>query len=202
MTSLPRGRSAPDRATLDVDTSGQSPECRALNEALRDIDLSLLCESDWVAYEFANRNRAALGIPNNIPFQVRPRLDVTKLYYVREGKKKIRECIVKVSWSRTEDNPLGRRFPAKRQITAGTMVAIDWDTKTVRAKLTSDLGREPQQDRDQMLHRLAGLGLLQPERQAIGPDGRELRSVVVAEATAGLMRVRGSARMLHIIGEV
>ena len=70
-----------------------------------------------MAYEFANRNREMLGIPHNIPFQVRPRLDVTKLYYVREGKKKIRECIMKVAWSRTEDNPLGRRFPAKRQIT-------------------------------------------------------------------------------------
>jgi hypothetical protein len=53
-----------------------------------------------------------------------------------------------------------------------------------------------------MLGRLAEEGLMQLGPLAIGPDGQELRSVVRAESANGLMRVRGAARMLHIVGEV
>ncbi len=187
-----RRRMAPDRQSLEVATNLAEP-------ALQDLNLETFVESDWAAYEFANRNRELLGIPRGIPFRVRPRLDVTKLYYTREGKKKIRECIFKVSWERTESNTLSKPFPAKRQITVGTTLAIDWETRALRAKLTSDLSDEQKHDRDLMLRHLTDQGFLQLERQAIGPDGKELRSVVIAEAASGLMRVRGVARMLPII---
>jgi hypothetical protein len=187
--------------TSELQTNLATPEVAQLNDALTSLDLRTLAESDWAAYEFANRNRTALGIPPAIPFAVRPRLDVTKMYYRLGGKAKTRECIFRVSWNRQEDNPLGKPFPGKRQITFGATLAIDWESKQVRARLTSDLGDGARVDRDRMLTRLAELGILQLGAQAIGPDGRELRSVVVAEAAGGLMRVRGVARTLHLLRE-
>ena len=192
---------APHREALEVETSFEHP-------ALRDVDLQTLVESDWAAYEFANRNRELLHIPPQVPFRVLPRLDVTKRYYHRDGKMNLRECLFKVSWDQSEPNQLGYRFPGRRQITVGTTLAIDWDTRIIRALLTSDHSARPQEqqeqqeDRERMLGRLAEEGLMQLGPLAIGPDGQELRSIVRAESANGLMRVRGAARMLHIVGEV
>ena len=45
-----------------------------VSRALAGVDLQTLFDSDWAAYDFANRNRRLLGIPPEIPFDVRPRL--------------------------------------------------------------------------------------------------------------------------------
>lgn len=180
---------------------------------LQDIDLETLVTSDWAAYEFANSHRDLLGIPDEIPFQVEPRLKAVKAYYHRDDeqtyrKEFVRECLFKVWWTQEEANLLGRHFPRKRQITVGTTLAIDWDTSKVRVLLTSDHSQRPEEqeeqrkDRDRILQRLADRGLLLPGHLAIGPDGRPLRSAISTESTGNLMRARGTARMLHIIGEV
>jgi len=187
-------RMVPDRAALHVETNVAHP-------ALADVDLETLVASDWAAYEFANRNRKLLGIPPAIPFHVRPRLDVTKLYYGSDGTRKIRECIFKVSWDQKEPNPLGRRFPAQRQVSAGTTLAIDWESRCIRAHLMSDASETQRADRDAILQRLADEGTLQLERYAQAPGGHELQSAIIAETTGDLMRVRGAARMLHILQE-
>jgi len=190
-----------NREALQVETNFEHP-------ALKEVDLETLVESDWAAYEFANRNRDLLGVPQEVPFQIWPRLDVTKLYYQRDGKRKIRECLFKVSWDQSEANQLGRRFPDRRQITVGTTLAVDWDTRMIRALLRSDHSDRPQEqqkqqeDRDRMLRRLGDEGLMRLGPLAIGPDGKELRSVVRADSANGLMRVRGVARTLHIVREV
>ena len=171
-------------------------------KVIQELDLDTLVESDWAAYEFANQNRGLLRIPQRIPFHVRPRLDVSKVYYTEGGKRKSRECILKVSWDHKEPNDLGPHFPWQRQITVGTTLAIDWDTRRIRALLTSDLAEEQRADRDLLLHRLLDEGLLRLEAEAIGPSGAELGTAVIAEATQDLMRVRGAARTLHIVGEV
>jgi len=191
----------PDWEALEVPTNFQ-------HRALKDVDLETLVSSDWAAYEFANNNRKFLGIPPKIPFHVKARLDVTKLYYHRDGKRRVRECLFKVWWDQSEDNEVGSGLPRQRQITVGTTLAIDWDTRVVRALLTSDHSNRPQEqdeqrkDRDRMLRRLADHNLLQFGHLAFGPDGKPLRSVIQAESAGNLMRVRGTARMLHIIGEV
>ena len=166
--------------------------------AVAQLDLQTLIDSDWVAYEFANQNRRLLRIPADFPFRVRPRLDTSKTYYFHGGvKKPIRECIFKISWDAIEPNPPGSWFPENRQITVGTTLAIDWETRKVRARLTSgwEAGRA---DRDALLQRLDRKGLLVPAAQATAPDGTPLRCAIKAELAGDLMRVRGTARTLHI----
>ncbi|HUQ31612.1 MAG TPA: hypothetical protein VM095_05795 [Pyrinomonadaceae bacterium] len=196
-----------DENALKVATNFDAPELAAVN-------LQTLADSDWAAYEFANNNRKFLGVPEGVNIRVRPRLDTKKKYY--RGNKQveyIRELIFKVSWDYKEPNKLGRFFPDERQITIGTTLAIDWSTKRVRALLTSDFSEKTsgrggqgekeralqQGDRDTILTRLADEGILQLAGRAMGPDSRPIDSVVRAEASDNLMRVRGAARMLHII---
>ena len=184
---------APGLEALEVEEPFDHP-------ALKDLDLGTFVDSDWAAYEFANRNRELLRIPADIPFRIRPRLDTSKTYYFHGGvKKPIRECIFKVSWDVLEPNPEGSWFPDKRQITVGTTLAIDWETKRVRARLTSQW-EEQKDDRDKMLQKLDEKGLLVPAELATTPDGKPLRCAIKAETTADLMRVRGTARTLHIAG--
>jgi hypothetical protein len=182
---------APTLKSLEVEKPFDDP-------AVKELDLQAFVDSDWAAYEFANRNRELLRIPPEIPFRVRPRLDTSKTYYFRGGvKKPIRECIFKVSWDVLEPNPEGSWFPANRQITVGTTLAIDWESKQVRARLTSQW-EEQRDDRDRMLKKLDEKGLLVPAELAVTPEGKPLRCVVRAEEAGDLMRVRGAARTLHI----
>ncbi|HEX5719287.1 MAG TPA: hypothetical protein VF179_24205 [Thermoanaerobaculia bacterium] len=174
----------PDKAALKVETNVRY-------KPLAKVDLPTLAGSDWVAYQFADKNREFLGIPAGVPFRVRPRLDTTKLYYLAKGAKPepIRELIFKVSWDQEEPNSAGSPFAGKRQITVGTTLGIDWETRTVRARLTSQWQGEQKSDRDEMLKKLAG---------ALNDE----RSGLHVESSNGLMRVRATARMLHVAGAV
>jgi hypothetical protein len=171
-----------DRAALDVETNVPF-------KPLRKVDLETLATSDWAAYEFADRQREFLRIPKGIPFRVRPRLDTTKYYFRKKGAEPepIRELIFKVSWDHEEPNGAGVPIQGGRQVTVGTTLAIDWETRVVRARLTSEWSGEQQADRDEALKGLAAAGVLHTEG-----DGVRLESL------DGLMRVRGTARMLHL----
>ncbi len=192
---------APSAESLHVETNWSDP-------GLENVDLQALLESDWYAYDLANRNRELLSIPAGVPFQVEPRLDVGKVYYHHDGKKLVRELILKVWWNQTEPNRVGSRGPARRQLIAGTTLAIDWETRRVRALLTSDHSKHPQEaeeqqlDRDMMLQELVDQGVLRFGPAALGPDGKELRSVIRADITRDVMQVRSTAKMLHIMAEV
>lgn len=181
----------PNKEALEVETNFEF-------KPLAKVNLETLARSDWAAYQFADKHREFLGIPPGIAFRVRPRLDTTKCYYRTKGAKPepIRELIFKVSWDQEEPNHAGRTVPDTadtadvRQITVGTTVAIDWETRAVRARLTSQWQGEQQADRDSMLRTLAETGALR------GEGGRGLR----VESSNGLMRVRGTVRMLHLDG--
>lgn len=186
---------------LEVETDFAHP-------AVKDIDLELLVSNDGAAHDFAERNRDMLHIPDGVFFHVEPRLDVTKLYYHRNGRKqRVRECLFKVWWTQLEPNPLGLAWPQQRQISVGTTLAIDWKTRRVRALLTSDRRARPQEaeaqasDRDAILRRLAQTDALQTDAPASGDDGKPPRAGVQADVSNGILRVRSLARMLHIIGE-
>ena len=172
----------PDLKALEVETNFR-------HRSLSKVDLQTLANSDWAAYQFADKNRELLGIPKDALFRVCPRLDTTKLYYRTKGAdpEPIRELIFKVSWDMEEPNGAGlpSAIPGKRQITVGTTLAVDWETRTVRARLSSQWTGEQQSDRDETLKKLAA------------DPRRGLR----IESSNGLMRVRGTGRMLHAAGD-
>jgi len=183
---------APDADALDVPAPRDEP-------ALAQLDLQTLIESDWAAYDFANRHRDLLGIPPEIPFDVRPRLKTKKREFHRGGPEDVVECLLKVAWRESERNPGGRWFTDERQITGGTTLAIEWDEppRRVRMCLTTRLS-DQRAERDRLLLRLDDEGVLVPARHGTAYDGRPLRSVVRAELAGGSMRVRGTARTLHV----
>jgi hypothetical protein len=158
--------------------------------ALDGLDLERLIESDWAAYELANGHRDLLGIPEKIHFRVRPRQKVTKTYFHTNGPQEVTECLFKVSWDHQEENPRDGGVPARRQITCGTTMAIDWETRRIRALLTSDRSDRQRQDRDQMLARMIEEGSLRPERE-----------IARIETSGDLMRIRRSATLLHLAEE-
>jgi hypothetical protein len=186
-----------DASELDVETDVDY-------EGLKNVDIGILAESDWAAYEFANNpdNRRFLRIPDGVSsFVIRPRLDVKKPYIDADGNFQTRhECLFKVFWNQKEDNPknLLQMLPKERQVTMGTTLAIDWDTKKVIARLTTDQHPRQKKDRDRMLERMVGRNILKVGAEAIGPDGKPLCTVIRAEVADGVMRVRETARMLHI----
>ena len=103
---------------------------------------------------------------------------------------------------------LGSGWPDKRVIPVGTTLAIDWATRRVRALLTTDRRDRPAEAeadrdaRDALLRALVTADVLRPGNLALGPDGRPLRSYLQAETAGDTLRVRGTARLLHITGEV
>jgi hypothetical protein len=174
------------------------------HRALEGIDVESLVESDYVAYGFANRNRDLLRIPKGIPFEVRPRLDVTKLYWHRGDEQvEVRECLFKVAWTETEENKVGRGLPRERRWVAGTTLAIEWSASPrVRAILTT--GRRSAQERrdtDALIRTLVDSDVLQMGEAAIGPNGVPLRGAVPADAPGGVLRIRNAGRMLHVTRE-
>jgi hypothetical protein len=193
----------PNLEALQVDTNFVAKELRA-------VDLEALVRSDWAAYDFANRNRGFLHIPRSdqVTFHIKPRLVVERTYHHRcRGEVPVRELIFKVWWDRSEANSVGG-LPRRRQYSVGTTLVVDLDTGRVRALLTSDRQDRPEERRQQregrnfLLRRLADKNLLRFGELALGPDGTPLRSFVQAQSFGDLMRVRGTARMLHILGEV
>ncbi len=171
-----------------------------VSRALAGVDLQTLFDSDWAAYDFANRNRRLLGIPPEIPFDVRPRLKTKKRSYHRGRERRdVVECLFKVAWRQPERNPGGRWFPDERQITTGTTLAIEWGdpARVVRARLKTRLA-DQRRERDRLLLRLDDEGVLLPAHQATAFDGAPLRGSVRAEIMGGRMRVRGTARTLHV----
>ena len=196
----------PSEAALDMPTRDDT-------ETLPGIDVPTLQASDWAAYQFANAHRQLLRIPADIPFVVRPRLDVKKQY---DYHTVARECIFKVAWELTEPNSIGARYPGTRRVTVGTTLALDWETGRLLGLLTSapvdpakggpkgiaieeyELGR---QDRDWFLMRLINGGLLRIGRQAIGPGGEPFREAIQAQDLGGVLHLRGTANSLHMVGQ-
>ena len=175
---------------LDVKTSYDHPAVSAL-------DLDALVESDWLAYQFADKQRSLLGIPRKIPFEVRPRLVVKKKYYHRDSDQpsELQECLFKVAWTETEPNRVGGGLPTKRRIIRGTTLAIDWKTMQVRAVVTGEPGAQKEM-RDAFITRLLDNDLIRLE--GAGSRGVTPRNAVGGQIVNGTLRLHGTAHALHI----
>ncbi|MFP2928804.1 hypothetical protein ACLESO_27130 [Pyxidicoccus sp. 3LG] len=171
--------------------------------ALADVDLDTLAKSDWAAYAFANRHRGFLRLPRTSSFHIAPRLLVEKLYYPGGAqRRRVRELIFKVSWKVNEPDMVpGDVLPEWRQVTFGTTLAIDCETRRVRALLTSDRNYTRKRERDGMVRWLLDEDLLRMGDEALGPDNRPLFGAIRAEVSGGVLRVLGTAHMLHAVEE-
>lgn len=186
-----------DSGELAVATDYELPAVSA-------ADLDTLVRSDWAAYDFVDRHRDLFGVPEEAPFRVYPRLEARKTYFVAgRGFEPVEEIVFKVSWDGVEPNPDDLDVAKLRQITVGTTLVVDRETKRVRALLRSDAtwpaekgtpARRLRDDRSEMLRRLVESGRLHHGAEGDDAPGTAVR----AETSGDLMRVRGAGRMLHV----
>jgi hypothetical protein len=189
------------------------------------IDSSTLCSSDWLAYDFVNKNRDLFCIPitqEPIPFEIRPRLEVRKKYDKKNPRgKEGHECIFKVAWSYIEDNKRVSSVAAKRKITVGTTLILDFNGCKILARITnappnqesSKLQKTDEEkwqlslneyerqreSRDRYLSQLIQQGALKIGNQAFINNKKTLMSSALAEVKDGVMCTRGMVNLLHMI---
>ena len=210
-----------DIADLDVTTN-------VANRAVREADLEGLVESAWVAYTFAEQNRELLGIPADAQFEVLPRVVVDGRFETPEATmdretgiaddadedgaaaaeaaadgagagRPFRELLFKIRWSQLEPNPpdLGA---TQRRVQTGTTLVIDWNAKRIRSLLRPKFFEERRVARDRMLRRLVENGLVEVTEPPPTPAAKRPPSTGIdATVTDGILRVRNTARLLHIV---
>lgn len=115
-----------------------------------------------------------------------------------EGAFPVRELLFKVRWSVTEPNPpdLGA---GTRRIQTGTTLVIDPDRRLVRSCLGPVFLEHRRGARDAALRRLVEAGLV----DVSSPDDpaavrQTLGTGVEAVVTDGILRVKGTGRLLHV----
>jgi hypothetical protein len=163
-------------------------------------DIDGLLSSDWVAYTFAEANRDLLRIPKGLTYKIWPRFLTNRRHKTgAQSVDEAQECIFKVSWTELEENGYAP-FPRHRRVSAGTTLVIDVQQipPVVRAVLTTDRSKAHTLARGSYLRLLFDQGLLKLDNR---PDFQEgLRnSYITGETRSGAMRVRRTARMLHIV---
>jgi hypothetical protein len=206
-----------DESELEVQTNSD-------DSAIARANLQGLVDSEWVAYKFAGDNRGLLGIPKDAEVEVLKRVLVDgrvaspddtvarETLAARDPNAAadnideeevgtpFRELLFKVRWSHVEDNPPGVN-PPQRRVQTGVTLVIDWNAKRIRA-LQRPLDFEARHSaRDAMLTDLVGRGLV----EIAGPDatrgGARSATGIDAVATDGILRVKQTARLLHIVKE-
>ncbi len=169
---------------------------------LLDIDFDDVLESDWAAYQFANEHRKLLCIPERIPFRIFPRREVKRDYYFGPNdKRRRREMIFQLTWEKHEDNEGIAGVPSRRAVFQGTTLVIGGEGGSgypVLSCLTSDGSRAQAQKRSDLVRGLAANNSLAIANTWTTLRSRPLAEIVFARASGDLLRLRGTARLLHI----
>jgi hypothetical protein len=175
------------------------------DEFLR-VDLDDLLESDWTAYEFVDKHKKLLGVPAKGPFRVFSRRESQRRYYIGEGKRETRrEVILQVTWEASEPNGGVLSLPSSRAVFKGTTIVIDGRADgrgryPVLSCLSTDSGEHQVDARTEAVRRLADAGLLLFASRWQANDMRPLAPLVFARTAQNVLRLRGTARLLHLAG--
>ncbi len=163
-----------------------------------EADFDAIRDSEWHAQQFVNDNRNVFGIPSGVAFELRDRLDVSKVFPYTK-RKNGRELVIKISWEEDEPNPIGGGFPERRLITKGATLVIDWDLRLVRALLQTNNDEQQRQDRDDYLRNLVDRELL-VVGNARSFDGSPRQGAIAGKIRQDRMQVGSTCRSLHLIG--
>lgn len=176
-----------DAATLDpVDASFTIPA---------DLDLGQLAHNEAVAQKFAERFRNELMIPKDMPFEVRPRLDVTRKTWRKNGKEiSIRTLLLKVAWQGVQEFAAGE-FINEVAVTHGTTLAIDWETRKVNALLSTSPHHPSQSDASTGQNNEMRTGFL----TANIAKGLIKPGTPNARVKHGRLHVQATGKMLHMM---
>lgn len=161
-----------------------------------DLDLEQLARSDWAAYQFAEKWRKKLLIPANIPFEVRPRLDVSRKTWRKNGQPAVaRALLFKTAWQSTQEFQVGDFFH-EVAVTRGTALAIDWETRKVCTLLSTSPDHPSQRDASTSRNDAMRKAFLTSN---IADGVLEFGSPNV-QIQNGTLRIRAMGQMLHMMG--
>ncbi|MFG1350228.1 hypothetical protein [Xanthobacter autotrophicus] len=163
----------------------------------QDLDLDLLVRSDWAAYRFAEEWRDKLLIPAGLPFEVRPRLDVTRTTWRKGGAEGLtRALLFKVAWQTVQAVPRYGDLFQEFAVARGTMLAIDWQTRKVACLLSTSDFHPSQVDASTSSNNAMRATFIEAGLE----DGvLELGSPNV-QIQNGILRIRAMGQMLHMMG--
>ena len=168
------------------------------------VDLDDVQESDWAAYAFAGRERALLGIPPRVPFRLFPRREILRRYYLGGGQHEDRrELVFQVTWEEPEENSASPLVSSQRAVFHGTTLVLGGEPDArgrhpVLSCLTTDRSSRQVQDRNDMVRSLAENGFLRIGESWEAMKLRPFEPAVFGRVTDGLLRLRGTARLLHL----
>jgi hypothetical protein len=157
------------------------------------LDLDLLANSDWAAYQFAEKNRRALMVPDGMAFEVRKRLVSEKTTFQGEGQTgKTHEILVKLAWREEVAGNFGYLDLGFASITKGTTLVINRDTGIAHTMLSNGSAHRSQTDAAALANAGMRAAFLRScaEKGLLGPD----------QVQDGRLRVRGMGQMLHMSG--
>ena len=177
------------------------------NEDWLRTDLDELVESDWTAYDFVHRNRKLLGIPPGTPYRLFPRRDVQRKYFTGQGGGTAlqREVMLHVTWEELEPTDIPG-LPSRTATFKGTTLVLGGEQDeqgrhSVLSCLTTDSSPQQQGARRRTLRRLLDEGRLQFSHDGTKPsDVRPLAPIVSGRVANDTLRLRGTARLLHLAG--
>lgn len=161
-----------------------------------DLDLDQLVQSDWAAYQFAEVWRDKLLVPKSVPFEVRPRLDVTRQTWRSGGVRAMtRTLLFKVAWQTAQEFQYGDFFN-EVSVMQGTTLAIDWDTRKVQSLLSTSLDHPSQGDasaaRNNAMRKAFLTSRIEDGSLELGASNVQIQN--------NRLHVRAMGQMLHMMG--
>lgn len=161
-----------------------------------DLDLDLLLQSDWAAYQFCERFRVELMIPLGVSFEVRPRLDVTKLTF--QGDEQIahtHELILKVGWRESILASLVPGLVDEVSVMYGTTLAINREQRRICGLVSTSPRDASKMTPSSQKHDAMRVAFL---KQALESGLLELGSLN-AQLQGRTLRLKATGQMLHMM---